>query len=419
MRAGQLSQDQKLDKTHATLLQLSNELKAPITRIDVQLSKIQDDLERQKRVSIIKAVSTINFVSQHKVANASLLPDSGKWFLNKSQFQEWRSESSSSILWLHGIPGSGKTKLTSMVVSTVKPTAHTAYFYCIRNLAEPERAECDSILLSLVRQLACPDPKSPILPPIIAKYEDALDEMVEFDEITWTREEIVQCLIELCDLYPAVTFVIDALDEINPANRLEFLDGLLKVMDESQTLIKIFMSSRENMDIVTRLESVPNLRIGAKENTEDITKFVHQQLKMANLLNGRLSDSLYKKVQDTLIEGAQGMFRWVDLQIQSLRSLKVAADIESRLGRLPQSLEESYLELLEQIEASGEHAFLLAVFTFQWLLFAQKPLDIADFALLASTQSTETAPYTTFEVLDVCQNLVVSNDAGTFLLGYY
>ncbi|KAF2802118.1 uncharacterized protein BDZ99DRAFT_402102, partial [Mytilinidion resinicola] len=409
-----LSQNEKLDETYLTLQQLFDELRRPIIRIDDQLSKAQDDLERQKRVSIIKSVSTINFVTQHKVANASLLPDSGSWFLNKPQFQEWRDESCSSVLWLHGIPGSGKTKLTSMVVSELKSTSHIAYFYCVRNLAEPERAECDSILLSLVRQLACPAPSGPILAPVISRYEDALDEMVEFSDVTWTREETIQVLVELCDLYPAVTFVIDALDEVNPMNRLELLDGLLKIMDESQALVKVFISSRENMDIVARLENTPNLRIGAKENTEDIAKFVHQQLKVANLLNGRLPPSLKEKIPETLIEGAQGMFRWVDLQIQSLRPLKVAADIEARLGRLPRSLEESYSEILEQIEASGEYAFKLAIFTFQWLLYARKPVAIADFALFATARSTHTAPFTSFEVLDVCQNLVVSNDAGIF-----
>lgn len=131
-------------------------------------------------------------------------------------------------------------------------------------------------------------------------------------------------------------------------------------MNESQALVKVFISSRENMDIVARLENTPNVRIGAKENTEDIANFVHHQLKVANLLNGRLPAFLKEKIPETLIEGAQGMLRWVDLQIQSLRSLKVAVDIEANLGRLPRSLEESYSEILEQIEASGEHAFKLA-----------------------------------------------------------
>ncbi|ORY16076.1 hypothetical protein BCR34DRAFT_584541 [Clohesyomyces aquaticus] len=414
LRTGQFVHQKSLEETYSALQRLSNGLLDPIFRIDKQVTMIQDELERQKRIDIIKSISTINFAAQHKVANANLLPDSGKWFLRKPQFEEWRDESCSSVLWLHGIPGSGKTKLTSTVISLLKPTSHMAYFYCVRNPAEPERAECDRILASLVRQLACPSPNVPILPPVVSRYEDALDGLMEYDDISWSFEETVQVLIELCDLYPAVFFILDALDEVNPLNRLDLLDALLRVIEESQALVKVFISSRENMDIVARLEDTPNLRIGAKENTEDIAKFVHQQLKAANLLNGRLPAFLKEKIPETLIEDAQGMFRWVDLQIQSLRPLKVAGDIEARLGRLPRTLQDSYFEIFERIQGSGEYAFKLAVFTFQWLLYARQPIAMNDFALLSTVQSTGNNIYTTYEVLDVCQNLVVSNDQGIF-----
>lgn len=412
LRTGQISQRQVLDKTYLALKQLWTDLKSPISRINKHISSFQDNLERQTRVAIIKSISSINFASQHKIANAGLLPDSGKWFLKKQQFQDWLNESASSVLWLHGIPGSGKTKLTSMVINEIKSTSHLAYFYCVRNPVEPERAECDPILTSLVRQLACPSLNIPILAPVSSRYEDALNELEDFEDVTWIREDCTKALIDLCNCYPAVIFVLDALDEVNPMNRLDLLDALLRVMEESEALVKIFISSRENMDIVARLEEKPNLRISAKENTEDIAKFVHQQLKAANLLNGRLPSSLKEKIPETLIEGAQGMFRWADLQIQSLRPLKVAADIERRLGRLPKSLDDSYFEIFEQIEESGEYALRLAVMTFQWLLYAREPIDLNDFALLASPHSN--AAYTTYEVLSVCANLVTSNDQGIF-----
>lgn len=107
-------------------------------------------------------------------------------------------------------------------------------------------------------------------------------------------------------------------------------------------------------------------------------------------------------------------FRWVDLQIQSLRPLKVAADIETRLGRLPETLDASYWEIFEQIQNSGEHAAKLARITFQWLLFAQMPIDISDFALLASVHSRDSQAINTHQVLDVCANLVMSDDKNSF-----
>jgi ankyrin repeat protein len=404
----------KLEETYQALQKLSLDLRGPMTRIDKQLSLIEDDLAQNKRNAILESISKIRYVIQHKLANAGLVKDSGHWLLKKPEFQQWWDESSSSILWLHGIPGCGKTKLTSMVVAEMKKSCHVAYFYAVRNPAEPERAECDPIVRSLLRQLACPAPGSAVLPPIVSKYEDALHGMEDYADVLWTYEDVVETMIDLCNMYPMVVFVIDALDEVNPMNRLELLDGLMRVMERSATLIKIFISSRENMDIFERLENKPNLRIGAQDNAEDIAKFVRRQLEAADLLQGRLPASLKQRIPEVLIAGAQGMFRWVDLQIQSLRPLKVAADIDERLGRLPQTLEESYLEIYDQIIASGQHASELAIFTFQWLLFAQKPIAISDFAPLASIQLDAKFQHTPQAVLDVCQNLIVSNDKGIF-----
>lgn len=418
LQAGQAQHDHKLERSHQALQKFSIEVLGPISRIDRQLSLVQDELERNIRNTILDSISSLRFIVQHKLAHSGLVEDSGQWFLNKAKFKQWRDESCSSILWLHGIPGSGKTKLTSMVVSESKKTNHVAFFYSVRNPVEPERSECNQIARSLLRQLACPSPGGPILAPILLKCEEALAGEEDISDVLWPFEDVIVTLIAVCNLYPAIVFIIDALDEIIPMNRLHLLDGLLRVMEESGTLIKIFISSRENMNIFDRLKSKPNLRVGAQDNAEDIAKFVQRQLKVADLLNGKLSSSLKQKIPEVLMAGAQGMFLWVDLQIQSLRSLKIAADIDERLGRLPRTLEESYLEIFEQIRASGQHAFELAVFTFQWLLYGQRAIAIADFALLASIQLGPTLQHTADKVLDVCQNLVVSNDRGIFRFAY-
>jgi len=103
-------------------------------------------------------------------------------------------------------------------------------------------------------------------------------------------------------------------------------------------------------------------------------------------------------------------FRWVDLQIQSLRPLKVAADIEARLGVLPATLEGSYWEIYQMIQESGDHAAALADLTFQWLMYAVEPVTAEVFAAIASSTlpSGTAAGFTASEVIDVCSNLIVS-----------
>ncbi|TLD14961.1 hypothetical protein PspLS_10833 [Pyricularia sp. CBS 133598] len=396
---------------HRVLSQLLHNLQQPIDRISSQLDVIHDGLERETRIKILRSISSIPYLTHHKAARKGRLEGSGQWLLGNKSFQSWRSESTSSVLWLHGIPGSGKTKLASLVVDELTDSENLAYFYCMRNPAEPLRGQCDAILSSLVRQLASTSTDSSVLAPITDTYQDALDGMTGFEDFAWTSDESSSILLELLKEYPAVTMVFDALDEVNPEDRQELMDILSELLRESPNLLKIFVSSRENYDIALHFEGSPNIYIDAQDNKGDIESFIDDRLSAAKLLRGRLTDTLRSTIASTLLDKAHGMFRWVDLQIQSLRPLKVPADIEARLGALPATLEESYWGIYQDILASGEHATDLAVFTFQWVMYAKSGISadrFASFASCALSSESVTQAFTETEIIDVCTNLVIN-----------
>ncbi|KAJ2991079.1 hypothetical protein NUW58_g2655 [Xylaria curta] len=389
------------------------QLRQPIDRIDTRLQRINDGLDRWDRVGILKAISAIQYSIHHKTAGKDRIEGTGLWFLARTEFRRWRTSSSPSVLWLHGIPGSGKTKLTSLVIEELLDHEHVAYFYCTRNPAEPERAQCDKILGSLVQQLASTGLDRPILNPVVKYYKDAIEQAGNYiTDLALTTDESKGLLLELFAEYPAVAIVIDALDEVNQDSRQELLNTLSALVENSPSLVRVFISSRSNHDIKLHLKGTPNIYIEAEDNAEDISSFIEQRLTKANLLHGTLSRGLRDTIVNTLKEGANGMFRWVDLQIQSLRPLKLAEDVRSRLGTLPTTLEDSYWEILQQIKATGENALRLATFTFQWLLRAENNMPLGGFAVLASTAlATELyANFTAAEVLDVCCNLIIERD---------
>ncbi|KAI1167471.1 hypothetical protein F5B18DRAFT_601893 [Nemania serpens] len=388
------------------------QLRQPIDRIDVRLQEIHDGLKQDQRAKILKAVSAIRYDMHHKTLSMGRIEGSGAWFLRRSEFNEWRTSSSPSVIWLHGIPGSGKTKLTSLVIDQLLGHEHVAYFYCTRNPAEPERAQCNRILGSLVRQLASVGRNKPILAPVLERYEGAIEGAWDFEDQVWTTDECVGVLLRLFDEYPAVTLVLDALDEVDPDSRQELLDALSNMTQHSTSLIRIFISSRSNYDIQLHLSGTPNVYIEADDNAEDIASFIDKKLDEARLLHGSLSPELRTTIVNTLKSGAQGMFRWVDLQIESLRRIKLAPDLRARLGKLPATLEASYWDIFQQITEFGEHAYRLATFTIQWLLYAQESLPLDGFATLASVAlGTEAdVKLTGANVLDVCSNLIVERE---------
>ena len=159
--------------------------------------------------------------------------------------------------------------------------------------------------------------------------------------------------------------------------------------------------------------------------------FSDEKLDKARLLHGKLCQALRLKIRVVLLDGARGMyvpglgivpsystlltfawrFRWVELQIQSLLPLKVAADIEQRLGSLPATLEASYWDIYRHILESGEHSSKLAILTFQWLMYARETISIEAFASISSvalsSQGGNHSAFTGEQIIDVCANLVV------------
>lgn len=106
-----ISDNAAMRRQMETLLQLSSDLNGPVHRIASQLSDIKDELDVSRRAHILSWLSTIPYEQHHQNSRKGRLLDSGSWFLRKPEYLSWRSSSFSSILWLHGIPGSGKTTL--------------------------------------------------------------------------------------------------------------------------------------------------------------------------------------------------------------------------------------------------------------------------------------------------------------------
>lgn len=195
---------------------------------------------------------------------------------------------------------------------TTKTTAPIAYFYCTRNITEPQCANPDEILRSILKQLSCSKSDVPIKEPTVNAYREKKDEADEHgcDPEKLTVDECVQLTLKLLENDPAV-IIIDALDECDPTRRHEILTALDTIIRRSANLVKVFVSSRDDNDIVCRLTNSPNVFIHATDNGEDIRRFVftevHQSLRDQKLLSGVISDRMRNRIINTLIEGAQGM----------------------------------------------------------------------------------------------------------------
>ena len=99
------------ENNHQHLKSVLGNMQMPIDRIERDVHDLRDELSDAKRGQIIQWISPIPYKQHHNQAKKDLMAGTGLWFLNDDELLGWRGSSTSSIMWLRGIAGSGKSKL--------------------------------------------------------------------------------------------------------------------------------------------------------------------------------------------------------------------------------------------------------------------------------------------------------------------
>lgn len=284
--------------------------------------------------SFLEWLSTTPYKTHHSRHCRERLSGTAGWLLHNTQYMDWKNESDSSILLMHGLPGCGKTKLTSRVVDAflhekqVDPrAAPIAYFYCSDSMKGGDQVDAGEILRSLTRQLAVIDHSArQVHRQALSEYERrcAQADSEGFDVEKLDCRECVDLLSELLRANPAV-LVIDGLDEIvdqpsferekGPIRqaKYELLKSLARLRDKSASVVKIFLSSREDGKISkwANDHDVTAICVQDAAAEEDMERFVQHCIDTAiaeqDILNGQLSTALRSEMASYLLTHADGM----------------------------------------------------------------------------------------------------------------
>ena len=147
------------------------------------------------------------------------------------------------------------------------------------------------------------------------------------------------------------------------------------------------------------LDNCKNISISADCNGGDISRFVVSEvdrlISKKLLLDGNIKNKLRDKLINTLTSGAQGMFRWVALSLETLQQIKFRSDFERALGQLPSKLSDLYDMIHRQIDMTESYGRDTAIKTLKWLLCAQRLMSAQELiaAVTLSSESTEESTY--------------------------
>ncbi|KAI9438111.1 hypothetical protein H4582DRAFT_234761 [Lactarius indigo] len=321
--------------------------------------------------------------TNHNSARKAQHKGTAMWFFQDSIFFEWKS--TGSLLWIHGKPGSGKSVICSSVIQDIMAaceagSAVLAYFYF--DFRDLNKQSCRDLLLSLVSQLSTSSSLCcGILNHVYISHKNGAHQPSD--------ENLKECLKEMLRLprQESIFIVLDALDECPdssgiPSPRYEVLQLVKELVDLHLHGLHICATSRPEVDIRAVLDPLASRSVslhnqsGQQTDIADyIQSVVDSSLSMA-MKRWRADDK--NLVIKTLTERADGMFRWVFCQLDTLQHC-FPPNLRQFLNELPETLDETYERILRGInKAQKDNAHRLL----QCLTVAVRPLRVEELAEL-------------------------------------
>ncbi|EEU44035.1 uncharacterized protein NECHADRAFT_74034 [Fusarium vanettenii 77-13-4] len=302
--------------------------------IRVGVNALVDAKHDGDATEILEWLTPVDYAPQHNDLFRKRLPGTGKWFLGLEEFYTWAT-SKRQTLFCHGIPGAGKTLLTSIVIDHLcqqfgsDPGVGIAYIYFnyrMQNTQPPEE-----LLLSLLKQLA--QTRSPLPEPVIELFRKH-----RAFHTRPTLEATIHTTCDACSKYSETFIVVDALDECHPSNLSWFLDALLKLQEAGG--VNILATSRFKPENAPLFRECLLLEIKATD--EDILKFLLAKFKTDSLL----SQSAKGHLLDTL----------------------------KALGKGEPALDDAYDEIMDRITSQRQAQKEMAIEALQWIVHSKRPL---------------------------------------------
>ncbi|MCJ1239019.1 hypothetical protein MMC14_007012, partial [Varicellaria rhodocarpa] len=307
---------------------------------------------KKKKQRLLDALSYYDYGTVLHQERKNCHGTTSSWLSKSVEFDKWLVEAQSSVFWCSGKLGSGKTVLTANMIY---------YLLCrppVSNL----------VTYFLCRQ--CLNVKT--LPKPIETQLEALfkDTLPDADDLYPLFEAVVALS------FPRVHFiVIDGIDECLPTDRNLVLGTLRKLLHSSQTSVKVFLASREEMrsEVASDFRPYYHTSMNCPEVRMDIAQYIEDEIKIK--IDNPLvvqSSELILNIRKTLEEGAEGMFLWVKLMLLEICDQTCDEDIRKTIEDLPKTIEEIYERATNKIFRTGK--LKIAKKVFHWVAAAKRPL---------------------------------------------
>ncbi|KAF4626279.1 hypothetical protein G7Y89_g11882 [Cudoniella acicularis] len=383
-----------------------------------EVKKVGREQSNSHRETILDWLTPINYAGQQSDLINRRQAGTGAWLLASTEFQTW-VDTGKQTLFCPGIPGAGKTILTSIVVDELNKKYHNntsvgiAYVYC--NFQRQGEQKALDLLTNLLKQLAQRQPSLP----------SSVEDLHHQHKARHTRpslDDISRALRSVGALYSRVFIIVDALDECQTANncRSKLLCEIFSF--QAKTEANFFATSRPAPHIEREFSGCMSIEITA--SNEDVCRYLDSRMLQLPAFVLKRPD-LQEEIKTKITPAVEGMFLLAQLYLDSLQDKTSVREVKGALnklqkqnqGRSTQSnklevLAQAYTHAMERINQQKPGFRLLANKVLSWITCVKRQLTAPELqhALAVTIGDHELDKENLREISDivsVCAGLVI------------
>ncbi|KAI5819859.1 hypothetical protein BZA77DRAFT_274893 [Pyronema omphalodes] len=389
-----------------------------IKNISLGLQRLERKFDEGELDKLMHWMSPIEPRVRHKEMAQRRLKNTGDWFIEMADFQNWKGASDcpgGQIFGCYGKPGAGKSIICSLVIDHLLAERHAnscvIWLYC--DYQNENQQTAIYMTAALLKQLILANPgASDTIIQALRDIKGSLNKSLDLNKLC-------ELLVESLQQFSKVYICIDALDECQK-DRVSFLISLDGILNHPalKSSLKLFLTGRPPMESVVE-DNFVGCELHAMTltaNTSDIIKYIDNQVKSTERDGIVMGEDFLQALKKTIISTADGMFLLPTLQIQHILEKTTLRDRREAFNTMPKGLNAAFQDTLRRIQNQPEQKGKQALDAIKWVFLAERQLTVKELCCALSVrvgdkQFDEEGLPTLKSVLESCLGLIIVDQA--------